>query len=106
MLGVGHEGNTIGVIEADGYANAVVLLRAVGDVLPLRLLSLEKKLGGRLVVAVFAGDRASVEAGMAAARAFEAADGGDYLKTAIVIGNPHPEVARLFRWEESDGKQE
>jgi microcompartment protein CcmL/EutN len=105
MLGK-REGNAIGIIETDGYTNAVVLLRAVGDALPLRLLSFEKKLGGRLVVAVFAGERASVEAGIAAARALETAEGGDYLKTTIVIGNPHPEVARLFKWEEADGKQE
>ncbi len=88
--------NAIGVVEVSYYSNAVVVLDSMLKAADIELVSYHKKLGGRMVHTVVAGETSAVDASIRAAEAARAEIGEKNLKVAVTISNPHPEILKLL----------
>ena len=93
--------NAIGVIEVSFFSNAVVVLDSMLKAADIELVSLHKKLGGRMVHAVVAGETSAVEASVQAAHEAKSAVGEKNVKVAVTIANPHPELIKLLNMIEA-----
>ena len=88
--------NAIGVVEINFFSNAVVVLDAMMKAADIDLISNHKKLGGRMVHTVVAGETSAVEASIQAAEEAKAIVGEKNVKVAVTISNPHPELIKLM----------
>ena len=88
--------NAIGVVEVTSYSNTVVVMDAMLKAASVRIVSFHKKLGGKMVRGVVAGEVSAVDAAINAAEGKKGAIGNENLKVAITISNPHPEVIKLM----------
>lgn len=88
--------NAIGVVEVTGYANTVVVMDAMLKAARVQIASFHKKLGGKMVRGVVAGEVSAVDAAIGAADASASRIGKDNLKVTVNISNPHPEVIKLM----------
>lgn len=88
--------NAIGVVEVSFYSNAVVVLDSMLKAADIELVSYHKKLGGRMVHTVVAGETSAVDASVKAAHEAKALIGEKNLKVAVTIPNPHPEILKLL----------
>lgn len=88
--------NAIGVVEVTSYSNTVVVMDAMLKAASVRIVSFHKKLGGKMVRGVVAGEVSAVDAAMDAAEGAKPTIGEENLKVAVTISNPHPEVIKLM----------
>ncbi len=88
--------NAIGVVEITGYANTVVTMDSMLKAADVGIVSFHKKLGGKMVRGVVAGEVSAVEASLDAAEGSRSRIGEENLKVAVCISNPHPEVVKLL----------
>lgn len=88
--------NAIGVVEVTGYANTVVVMDSMLKAANVGIASFHRKLGGKMVRGVVAGEVSAVEASIDAAQGSKIRVGDENLKIAVCISNPHPEVVKLL----------
>jgi microcompartment protein CcmL/EutN len=88
--------NAIGVVEVSFYTNAVTVLDEMMKASNVELVSCHKKLGGRMVHSIVAGETSSVNAAIEAANNAKSIVGENNIKVAVTISNPHPEIIKLL----------
>ena len=86
--------NAIALLEVQALVAAITGLDAMVKAANVRLIHVEKRLGGRLVTVVVQGEVSAVQAA-AAAGAAAAAEVGN-VKLCEVIARPHPDVMRFL----------
>ena len=85
----------IALLEVQAMVTAVVGLDAMIKAADVKLIHVEKRLGGRLVTVVVEGSVSAVQAAADAGRAAAAEVGN--VKLCEVIARPHPEVMKFLR---------
>lgn len=88
--------NAIGVVEVNFFTNSVIVLDAMLKASDVEIVSCHKKLGGRMVHSIVAGETSSVDAAIEAANGAKNIVGENNVKVAVVINNPHPEIIKLL----------
>jgi microcompartment protein CcmL/EutN len=88
--------NAIGVVEVNFFTNSVVVLDAMMKASDVEVVSCHKKLGGRMVHSIVAGETSAVNAAIEAANAAKEIVGEKNVKVAVTISNPHPEIIKLL----------
>lgn len=91
-------GKAIALLEVQSMIAAIVGLDAMLKAADVRLVHIERRLGGRMVTIVVDGSVSSVNAAAEAGR--EAAKTAGKVKLCEVISNPHPEI---FKFIYTDG---
>ncbi len=86
--------NAIALLEVQALVAAITGLDAMVKAADVKLIHVEKRLGGRLVTVVVEGEVSAVEAA-ARAGAAAAAEVGK-VKLCEVIARPHPEVMKFL----------
>ncbi len=84
----------IALLEVQAMVAAIAGLDAMVKAADVRLIHVEKRLGGRLVTLVVDGSVSDVTAALEAGR--EAAAQVGNVKLAEVIARPHPEVTKFL----------
>ncbi|MBR7096025.1 MAG: BMC domain-containing protein [Clostridia bacterium] len=84
----------IALLEVQALVAAIAGLDAMVKAADVRLIHVEKRLGGRLVTVVVEGTVSAVEAAAAAGAAAAAKVGN--VKLCEVIARPHPDVMRFL----------
>ena len=84
----------IALLEVQAMVAAIAGLDAMLKAADVRLIHVEKRLGGRLVTVVVDGSVSAVTAAAEAGR--EAAARVGKVKLCEVIANPHPEVTKFL----------
>ena len=88
----------IALLEVQANVAAIAGLDAMLKAADVRLIHIERRLGGRLVTVVVEGDVSAVKAA-AEAGAVAAAEVGN-VKLSEVIARPHPDVMRFLKTDE------
>ena len=88
----------IALLEVQANVAAITGLDAMLKAADVRLIHIERRLGGRLVTVVVEGDVSAVKAA-AEAGAVAAAEVGN-VKLSEVIARPHPDVMRFLKTDE------
>ncbi len=88
--------NAIGVVEVSYFANSIIVVDAMMKAAEVELVSCHKRLGGKMVHTIVAGEISAVNATIEAANAVRNTIGEKNLKVAVTISNPHPEVIKLL----------
>ena len=88
-------GKAIALLEVQAMVTAIVGLDAMIKAADVKLIHVEKRLGGRLVTVVVEGSVSAVEAAAEAGKAAAAAVGP--VKLCEVIARPHDEVMKFLR---------
>ena len=86
--------NAIALLEVQALVAALAGLDARVKAADVRLIHVEKRLGGRLVTIVVQGEVSAVTAALQAGAAAAAEVGN--VKVCEVIANPHPDVMRFL----------
>ena len=84
----------IALLEVQAMVAAITGLDAMVKAADVRLIHVEKRLGGRLVTVVVEGEVSAVKAALDAGAAAAAEVGN--VKCAEVIARPHPEVTKFL----------
>ena len=84
----------IALLEVQAMVAAIAGLDAMCKAADVRLIHVEKRLGGRLVTVVVEGTVSAVEAAAAAGAAAAAKVGN--VKLCEVIARPHPDIMRFL----------
>lgn len=90
-------GEAIGLVEIEGLVASVECLDAMTKAAEVRLVHTEKRLGGRLVTLVVAGEVSATSAAVEAGKSGGAVLGKVY--GTAVIARPHAEVTKFFDME-------
>ena len=90
----------IGLLEVQAMVAAIAGLDAMCKAADVRLIHVEKRLGGRLVSLVVDGTVSNVKAAVEAG-AVAAAEVGN-VKLAEVIARPHPEITKFLYTDKLD----
>ena len=85
----------IALLEVQAMVTAIVGLDAMIKAADVKLIHVEKRLGGRLVTVVGEGSVSAVQAAADAGKAAAAEVGN--VKLCEVIARPHPEVMKFLR---------
>ena len=85
----------IALLEVQAMVTAIVGLDAMIKAADVKLIHVEKRLGGRLVTVVVEGSGSAVQAAADAGKAAAAEVGN--VKLCEVIARPHPEVMKFLR---------
>ncbi len=85
----------IALLEVQAMVTAIVGLDAMIKAANVKLIHVEKRLGGRLVTVVVEGSVSAVQAAAEAGRAAAAQVGN--VKLCEVIPRPHPEVMQFLK---------
>nr|WP_314465471.1 BMC domain-containing protein [uncultured Clostridium sp.] len=91
-----RNGNAIGILEINYYANTVFVVDQALKAAQVELVSCHKTLGGRMCHTVLAGETSAVYAAMEAARDSGRIVGEGNIKVCVSINNPHQEVWKLL----------
>ena len=89
---------SIGLLEIEGLVAAIEGLDAMTKAANVRVIHSEKRLGGRLVTFIVAGQVSAVKSAIEAGR--EAAAKIGKIFGYAVIASPHEEVTKFFDMEE------
>ena len=89
------EDKAIALLEVQAMVTAIVGLDAMIKAADVKLIHVEKRLGGRLVTVVVEGSVSAVQAAADAGKAAAAEVGN--VKLCEVIARPHPEVMKFLR---------
>ena len=84
----------IALLEVQAMVTAIVGLDAMVKAADVKLIHVEKRLGGRLVTVVVEGSVSAVQAAADAGKAAAAEVGN--VKLCEVIARPHPEVMKFL----------
>ena len=84
----------IALLEVQAMVTAIVGLDAMVKAADVKLIHVEKRLGGRLVTVVVEGSVSAVQAAAEAGKAAAAEVGN--VKLCEVIARPHPEVMKFL----------
>ena len=84
----------IALLEVQAMVAAITGLDAMVKAADVRLIHVEKRLGGRLVTVVVEGEVSAVSAALEAGRVAAAAVGN--VKCCEVIARPHPDVMKFL----------
>ena len=95
---------SLGLVEVSALGNAIMMLDEMLKVAEVEFVSVERKLGGRLVTIVVRGSISSVTASVEAGKHF--AKNAGCLKAAEVIARPHPEILKFLNLENKEEKKE
>jgi ethanolamine utilization protein EutM len=87
-------GKAIALLEVQSLVSAIVGLDAMLKAADVRLVHIERRLGGRLVTVVVEGGVADVSEAATAGKAAAGAVGK--VKLCEVISNPHPEIRKFI----------
>jgi microcompartment protein CcmL/EutN len=87
-------GESIGLLEVEGLVAAIEGLDVMLKTAETRLVHTEKRLGGRLVTLVLAGNVSAITAAIESGKNAASAIGKVY--GVQVIPSPHPEVVKFF----------
>ena len=85
----------IALLEVQAMVTAIVGLDAMVKAADVRLIHVEKRLGGRLVTVVVEGTVSAVQAAADAGKAAAAQVGP--VKLCEVIARPHPQIMRFLK---------
>ena len=85
----------IALLEVQAMVTAIVGLDAMIKAADVKMIHVEKRLGGRLVTVVVEGSVSAVQAAADAGKAAAAEVGS--VKLCEVIARPHPEVMKFLR---------
>ena len=85
----------IALLEVQAMVTAIVGLDAMVKAADVKLIHVEKRLGGRLVTVVVEGSVSAVQAAADAGKTAAAEVGN--VKLCEVIARPHPEVMKFLR---------
>ena len=88
-------GGAIALREVQAMVTAIVGLDAMVKAADVKLIHVEKRLGGRLVTVVVEGTVSAVQAAAEAGRTAAAEVGS--VKLCEVIPNPHPDIMRFLK---------
>lgn len=94
--------SAIGIIEISLFTNALIVLDETLKASDVRLISMEKKLGGRLVSIIIGGQTSAVQAAIDVAKGMGHKVGDKNIKIAITIPSPHPEIIKLIHKENKE----
>ena len=94
---------SLGLIEIQALGHAILVLDTMTKAADVEFVSVERKLGGRLVTLVVRGRVSAVEAAIDAGR--ELAKSLGCLKAAEVIARPHPEILKFLHLDEENEKK-
>ena len=86
--------NAIALLEVQALVASIAGLDAMCKAADVRLIHVEKRLGGRLVTVVVVGTVSAVEAAAKAGAAVAAEVGN--VKLCEVIARPHPDIMRFL----------
>ncbi len=92
----------IALLEVQAFTAAVTGLDAMLKAADVRLIHVERRLGGRLVTVVVDGTVSAVEAAAEAGKKAAAEVG--VVKLCEVIPRPHPEIAKFLYTDDLDPK--
>ena len=87
--------NAIALLEVQAMVTAIVGLDAMVKAANVKLIHVEKRLGGRLVTVVVEGSVSAVTAALEAGKVAAAAVGN--VKCAEVIAHPHPDIMKFVK---------
>ncbi len=93
---------SLGLIEIQALGHAILVLDTMTKAADVEFVSVERKLGGRLVTLVVKGKISAVNAAIDAGS--EVAKGLGCLKAAEVIARPHPEILKFLHLDEEEKK--
>ena len=85
----------LGMVETRGLVAAIEAADAMVKAANVKLIHVEKRLGGRLVTVVVEGSVSAVTAALEAGRAAASAVGS--VKCAEVIARPHPDILKFVK---------
>ena len=85
----------IALLEVQAMVTAIVGLDAMVKAADVKLIHVEKRLGGRLVTVVVGGSVSAVQAAAEAGRAAASAVGN--VKLCEVIAHPHPDLTKFLK---------
>ena len=85
----------IALLEVQAMVTAIVGLDAMVKAADVKLIHVEKRLGGRLVTVVVEGSVSAVQAAAEAGKAAAALVGP--VKLCEVIARPHPQIMKFLR---------
>lgn len=85
----------IGIFDVSAFSNAVLLIDAVLKSANVRIVCCEKRLGGRLITIIIAGEVSPVTHAVEVAKNLKEIDENS-LKIAEVVSNPHEEIIRVL----------
>ena len=85
----------IALLEVQALVTAIVGLDAMVKAADVKLIHVEKRLGGRLVTVVVEGSVSAVQAAAEAGRAAASAVGN--VKLCEVIAHPHPDLTKFLK---------
>jgi microcompartment protein CcmL/EutN len=85
----------IALLEVQAMVTAIVGLDAMVKAADVKLIHVEKRLGGRLVTVVVEGSVSAVQAAAEAGRAAASAVGN--VKLCEVIAHPHPDLTKFLK---------
>ena len=87
--------NAIALLEVQAMVTAIVGLDAMVKAADVKLIHVEKRLGGRLVTVVVEGSVSAVQAAAGAGKTAAAEVGS--VKLCEVIARPHPDIMRFLK---------
>ena len=87
--------NAIALLEVQAMVTAIVGLDAMVKAANVKLIHVEKRLGGRLVTVVVEGSVSAVTAALEAGKVAAAEVGN--VKCAEVIPHPHPDIMKFVK---------
>ncbi|CDC62681.1 putative uncharacterized protein [Clostridium sp. CAG:448] len=87
--------NAIALLEVQAMVTAIVGLDAMVKAADVKLIHVEKRLGGRLVTVVVEGSVSAVQAAAEAGKTAAAEVGS--VKLCEVIARPHPDIMRFLK---------
>ena len=87
--------NAIALLEVQAMVTAIVGLDAMVKAADVKLIHVEKRLGGRLVTVVVEGSVSAVQAAAEAGKTAAAEVGT--VKLCEVIARPHPDIMRFLK---------
>ena len=89
---------SLGLIEIQALGHAILVLDTMTKAADVEFVSVERKLGGRLVTLVIKGKVSAVQAAIDAGA--EVANTFGCLKAKEVIARPHPEILKFLHLDE------
>ncbi|MDR1542242.1 MAG: BMC domain-containing protein [Clostridiales bacterium] len=91
---------SVALLEVQALVAAIAGLDAMLKAASVRLIHIERRLGGRLVTVVVDGELSAVAAALEAGR--EAASKVGKVKLSGVIARPHPEILKFLHTDDID----
>lgn len=93
---------SLGLVEVSGLGHAIIMLDDMLKAGDVKFVATERKLGGRLVTIVIAGELSAVKAAVDAGVDRAKSCGDKIYKASQVIARPHPEIFPYLHLNEDE----